>query len=329
MEITGWVEYRGVRLSAGEIERLARHDREAFCSCGGEFFLCWDGCRARDHFGIIPGEGCPAGTIICGGEVRGHIDPPAPPMPLGDAIAEAVRLRSDEGAVALSGGVDSALVAFLAQRPCVVVGLPGSHDVCRARDVAGELALPLSVVTVDERQVEEALTSVVGVIPRLTPVDAAIATTLYFVAEWAGSHGYERILAGQGADELFGGYARYLDSAALAEDLARDVADLSGQVARDQSVAALHGTCFSLPYADVRVVRAARAIPAAEKVQGGVRKKPLRMVAERYLPHSMAFYEKKAMQYGSGIWKTIQKLARENGYKKSVQGYLIHIRGAD
>jgi asparagine synthase (glutamine-hydrolysing) len=329
MEITGWVERGGVRLAASEIERMIRHDTEALCSCGGEFFLRWDGCRARDHFGIIPGEGCPAGTLLCDGAVRGKIDPPVPAMALEDAIVEAVRLRSDEGVVALSGGVDSALVAVLAQRPCVVVGLPGSHDVCRARDVAEELALPLSVVTVDEQQVEEALRCAVRVIPRLTPVDAAIATTLYFVAEWAGNNGYRRILAGQGADELFGGYARYLDSATLAGDLARDVAGLPGQVARDQAVAALHGTCFSLPYADVRVVRAARAIPAAEKVQGGVRKKPLRVVAERYLPHSTAFYEKKAMQYGSGIWKTIQLLARENGYKKSVQGYLIHIRGAD
>jgi len=329
MEITGWVERGGVRLASREIEDIIRYDREALCSCGGEFFLRWDHCRARDHFGIIPGEGCPAGTVICDTAVRGHIDPPAPMMEAGDAIAEAVRLRSDEGVVALSGGVDSALVARLAQRPCVVVGMPGSHDICRARDVADELDLSLATVLVDERQVEDALRRVTGVIPRLTPVDAAIATTLYFVAEWAGRNGHERILAGQGADELFGGYARYLASATLAEDLARDIAALPEQVARDQAVAALHGTYFSLPYADVRVVRAARAIPAAEKVQGGVRKRPLREVAERYLPHSMAFYEKKAMQYGSGIWKTIQLLARKNGYKNSVQGYLIHIHGAD
>jgi asparagine synthase (glutamine-hydrolysing) len=329
MEITGWMERGGTRLAANEIETMVRTDTEALRSCGGEFFLRWDGCRARDHFGIVPGEDCPAGTWICDGVERGRIDPEVPAMNLDDAITEAVRLRSDEGVVALSGGVDSALVALLAQRPCVVVGLPGSHDVCRAQAVAEELALPIATVPVDERRVEEALRCVVRVIPRLTPVDAAIATTLYFVAEWAGCHGHERIIAGQGADELFGGYARYLETETLAEDLARDVAGLPGQVARDQAVAALHGTCFSLPYADVRVVRAARAIPAAGKVVDGVRKKPLRVVAERHLPPSMAYYEKKAMQYGSGIWKTIQLLSRKNGYKKSVQGYLIHIRGAE
>ena len=54
------------------------------------------------------------------------------------------------------------------------------------------------------------------------------------------------------------------------------------QAERDQSVAALHGTYLSMPYLDCRVVRAARAIPAEEKVHGGHRKIPLRKVAERY-----------------------------------------------
>jgi asparagine synthase (glutamine-hydrolysing) len=82
-----------------------------------------------------------------------------------------------------------------------------------------------------------------------------------------------------------------------------------------------------MPYLDVRVVRAARAIPAAEKVQGGRRKVPLRQVAERHIPLEFAWYEKKAMQYGSGVWKELQKLARKNGYKVSLQDYIDHISG--
>jgi len=89
------------------------------------------------------------------------------------------------------------------------------------------------------------------------------------------------------------------------------------RLARDQAVAALHGTYLSMPYMDVRVVRAARAIPAEAKVQGGRRKVPLRQVAERHIPAEFAWYEKKAMQYGSGVWKVLQKLARKNGYKTS------------
>ncbi|MDD3407553.1 MAG: asparagine synthase, partial [Methanomicrobium sp.] len=39
----------------------------------------------------------------------------------------------------------------------------------------------------------------------------------------------------------------------------------------------------------------------------------------------IGFYGKKAMQYGSGVMKEIQKLARDNGYKNSVQRYIDHL----
>jgi aspartyl/glutamyl-tRNA(Asn/Gln) amidotransferase C subunit len=53
------------------------------------------------------------------------------------------------------------------------------------------------------------------------------------------------------------------------------------------------------------------------------------MVAQEYIPAEIARAEKKAMQYGSGIWRTIQHLSRKNGYKKSVQGYLTEISRAE
>ena len=77
---------------------------------------------ARDHFGIMPGD-CPAGTVVCNEKDTSKVDPEYSPMDLGETIEIAVRLRSDEGIVALSGGVDSALVAQLAGRECVVVGV--------------------------------------------------------------------------------------------------------------------------------------------------------------------------------------------------------------
>ena len=80
---------------------------------------------------------------------------------------------------------------------------------------------------------------------------------------------------------------------------------------------------------DVRVVQAARAISPEKKVCGGVRKRPLRDVAERYLSHSIAQYEKKAMQYGSGVMREIQRLASQKGHKKSVRDYLAQIAKAE
>jgi len=326
--VIGWVELDGRRLSEAEIGAICAERPEEILRFGGEFFLVSGRCRARDHFGIVQGD-CPKGTLICSNEVQGSIEPVVPDMLLEEAILTAVQLRSDEGITALSGGVDSTLVARLAQRECVAVGLEGSHDLRQARHAADTLGLTCTVVTITPDEIADALPAIIRTIPKKDPLNTGIALAQYFIARYAGEQGYRRILTGQGADEIFGGYSRYLETTTLGADLERDFAGLEQQAARDQAVAALHGTYLSMPYLDCRVVRAARAIPADEKVVGGHRKVPLRKIAERHIPAEFAWYEKKAMQYGSGVWKELQRLARKNGYKTSVQDYIDHIDRVD
>jgi asparagine synthase (glutamine-hydrolysing) len=326
--LKGWVERDGRRLGLDEIAAICADRPEEILRFGGEFFLQYGGCRARDHLGILPGD-CPKGTLVCNGVVKGAIAPAVPALSLENAIVTAVRLRSDEGIVALSGGVDSTLVARLAGRGCVAVGLEGSHDLRQAQHAAAALGLDCATVTITPAEIEEALPAVVRAIPKKDPLNTGIALTLYFVARYAREQGHGRIITGQGADEVFGGYQRYLETATLASDLERDFAGLEDQAARDQAVAALHGTYLSMPYLDCRVVRAARVIPAEEKVQDGHRKVPLRKVAERHIPAEFAWYEKKAMQYGSGVWKELQRLSRKKGYKTSVQDYIDQIDRVD
>lgn len=322
MRLRGWAELDDRRLDRDELAGLVRSADPRVGRLGGEFCLALDGWRARDALGVVPCD-CRPGTLERDGVPALRIEPEVPELPLADAIERAVRLRADEGVVALSGGVDSALVAALAGRPCVAVGVAESHDLDRARRAADLLGLDLAQVEVPADRVEEALRAVLPVIPVRTPVDAAIGATLFFVAEWAAGHGHERILAGQGADELFGGYARHLEGGATAEMLARDFASLPVQAARDQAVAGLFGCTFSLPYLDLAVVRAARALLPESLVRDGLGKQPLRAVAAARIPAEIAAYPKKAMQYGSGIWREVRRLSRHNGYKNSVQGYLI------
>lgn len=322
--IKGWVEVNGRRLSNDEITEICMNCPSEMAHFGGEFYISGEGCRARDVYGIIPGP-VPKGTVICDDSLPMAVAPCPPPLDLEEAVVQSVRLRSDEGVTALSGGVDSSLVACLAGLPCVAVGTAGSHDLKQAAMASGAMGLQCERVILTPAQIENALVTVLGLIPDRTPVHASIATTLYCVAEWASSQGYKRVLTGQGADELFGGYARYLSTLTLETDLTRDFLALEQQAARDQAVAGAHGVWFSYPYLDTRVVRAARGIPADEKVRDGIRKWPLRSVAERYIPQKIAWYDKKAMQYGSGVWKVIRDLARHNGYKRSVQGYINQI----
>ena len=179
------------------------------------------------------------------------------------------------------------------------------------------MGLECAVTVIQAGELEDALLAVLPVIPGKGPVDVAIAVTQYFIARAAKELGHTRILTGQGADELFGGYARYLDVEDVELQLEKDFGTLSLQGSRDQAVAGLHGTCLSMPYLDLRVVNAARKLPDRGKVTGGVRKRALREVAARLIPPEIAWYEKKAMQYGSGVEKEIRALARRSGFRNS------------
>jgi asparagine synthase (glutamine-hydrolysing) len=323
MQLKGWIESDGIPIPPRELGPRLKEDPRFLSRCGGEFYLEWNGCRARDHFGIIPGP-IRAGTCSCEHGAPFSIDPDPAGAGLLESIITSISLRAGEGVVAFSGGVDSTLIGAVAGLPALAVGREGSHDLRRARVVADQLHLALESVPITEREVDEMLPAVLKVIPRVTVTEVGIAMTLSFVAAAAEERGYTRILAGQGADELFGGYARYERSADLEADMRRDVDALPSQLARDQAVAGLFGTYFSLPYLDVRVVRAALAIPARSKVAGGLRKIPLREVATQFLPPEIARYQKKAMQYGSGMEYMVRSLARNNGYKNRVQEYIHH-----
>lgn len=325
MVLQGWARLDGQVLSEVQFATVVRERPDGILRVEGEFFFEDDTCRARDWFGVIPGS-CPPGTISCEGMPDLRIAPDPGESTLEEAIRDAVELRSGCGVTALSGGVDSALVAVLAGLPCITVGFAESHDMRHGMEVASLLGLKCNPLILDDRTVEEHLPLIVRLSASHNPVDVGIAATQYFIARFARDLGHERILSGQGADEQFGGYSRYLSSSDLATDLDRDLHGIIHQVERDQSIAAYFGCYFSLPYLDVRVVRAAHEIPAHEKIRGGTRKYPLREVAKRYMPVDIAGYEKKAMQYGSGIWSCIRRLARHNGYKTSLKDYVNHLK---
>jgi len=231
----------------------------------------------------------------------------------------------DELAVAFSGGVDSALVAALFDAPCYVVGFPGSHDVRAARSAARAMDLDLTVVELDHDVVADAVARVARAIGRQNAMDVQIALPLFLVADAVSADGFERMAVGQGADELFGGYAKVANAstdprvdADTVRGARREVAGtLPEQLERD--VAALDAASVDsvAPLLDERVVEAALALPGDLLVSDrGERKYALRLAAREWVPDSVAFRDKKAVQYGSLVGRELDRLARQAGFKR-------------
>ncbi|WP_394338836.1 asparagine synthase C-terminal domain-containing protein [Halorussus litoreus] len=236
-------------------------------------------------------------------------------------------------AVAFSGGVDSAVVASAFDAPLYVVGFPDSHDVAAARRAARLMDREddLRVVELDARDVERAVPTVARATGRTNAMDVQIAIPLYLAAERAAADGFDRLAVGQGADELFGGYAKVArapeDPRVAAETVrgaAREmVRSLPGQIERDVLALRDAGVEPVAPLLDDRVVRAALRLPGDLLVDSrGERKAALRLAAREFVPDPVAFREKKAVQYGSLVARELDRLARQAGFKRRMDDHV-------
>jgi asparagine synthase (glutamine-hydrolysing) len=240
--------------------------------------------------------------------------------------------RSDGLAVAFSGGVDSALLAARLEGPLYVAGFPDSADVAAARESARLLGreADLRVVELDHGLLEHTVERVVAATGRTNPMDVSIAVPLLLVARRAAADGYDRLAVGQGADELFGGYAKVArapDDPRVAADTVRGarrevLGGLPDQLPRDWLALRAAGVEPAVPLLHDRVVAAALVLDGDMLVRRGERKWALRLAAREWLPDRIAFREKRAVQYGSDVADELDRLARQSGFKRRMDDHL-------
>lgn len=259
-------------------------------------------------------------------------DPTVAVAAVRDAVEASLEAVETDGlAVAFSGGVDSAVVATGLQVPLYVVGFPGSHDVAAARDAARRMGREVRVVELAVADVEDAVPAVARAIGRTNAMDVSIALPLYLVARRAAADGYARLAVGQGADELFGGYAKVAKAPAdprVDADTVRGarremLGTLPDQLERDVLALRAAGVAPVAPLLDDRVVEAALRLPNDLIVDDrGERKVALRRAARDVLPDPVAFREKKALQYGSLVSRELDRLARQAGFKRRMDDHV-------
>jgi asparagine synthase (glutamine-hydrolysing) len=197
-------------------------------------------------------------------------------------------------AVLFSGGLDSSLIAFFAIEPKLytLCYTERSYDFINAKKSASLLGLDFEPVffTIDDIRKAFALSK--------NSLDIAHYILAKNIRE-------KKVLSGQGADELFLGYAKYARMSTEEKVIkARDDFERWIQKGIEKKIFALFDKEIRFPYIALKDL--AFSLPLEER-EG---KKFLRSLAISLgLPEEIALQRKKAMQYGSEIDKVVKKLS--------------------
>lgn len=215
--------------------------------------------------------------------------------------------------VAYSGGLDSAVVARVAREFAEVslytCATKGSHDDASASQFALKEGLRTAIIHLDESALLSAMREASLALHTTNPTGIAYTVPVISVMK----HSKESlVLLGNGADELFGGYAKYASMLDANGQMAADLEKMLNELRLLRSAAARFGKRLEAPFACSSIIELAGRLPHGSKIAGGTRKKILRDIAG-LLDLPSTDRPKKAAQYSSGVLKEMRRLAKKDG----------------
>ncbi len=241
---------------------------------------------------------------------------------LENAIISAVRtgVEDRDVAVAFSGGLDSGLVAAIAKEYARSVtlytsGKDESYDVVMARDMSEKLGLPWLHIPITKDNIESRLREMISITGTSSPLTLSFELPLFFVCRTV----HERyIIGGQGSDELFAGYSKYIGmtdeelSRAMKTDMGKLI---TSTIPHETRVANHFGKTLLYPYIDPVVTMQVGAMDVADlkPKDADSRKILLKQIARNLGYPFIAEKRKKAAQYGSGTMDLVREVAASKG----------------
>ncbi|MEA3355768.1 MAG: asparagine synthase-related protein [Candidatus Bipolaricaulota bacterium] len=250
---------------------------------------------------------------------------------LRELIVEAVRKRMADGTVegvALSGGLDSSIIAAVAKEfnsklklfSSTIERYPGK-DIGNAKLMAQYLGLDHHIYRITDRDMARIIPQAIWYLESFDEdcISGFIANyyTSRLISRFANC-----ILVGEGADELFGGYFRELEEVTdpdQKEAVARRLVDIAYNTALrrlDRGWLA-NSVNYRAPYLDSAVVRFSQKIPMRLKIkagsgqQRGVEKWILREAFRDILPPEIANRPKLRFARGVGVDELMDEITMD------------------
>ncbi len=229
----------------------------------------------------------------------------------------------------LSGGIDSSLLAAALLRNKIkfnslVIGNEKSKDIIAAQEVANSLDLSLEIKKFDVTDLEKIIPLLIYTLESTDEKKINIGFPLFLASNYLKAKGYNVAFAGQGADEIFGGYERHEIKIkeqpnniqkALWEDI---VNSPTVNLERDDAVSMVNTVELRLPYLNRRFIEFSMQIPPSYKIKAPIRKFILRKIGKEIgLSEKIIKKPKRAIQFSSGSYDILKKLAKKYGFTKN------------
>lgn len=237
-------------------------------------------------------------------------------------LLEAVEECGKSDAVLVSGGIDSSVIAAIAtklDKDCdlIVAGFEGSEDVTYARLLGEKLGKRVSCVILDDGAVERIAKELKAL--DLDTYNIILGIVEFAALEYARSRGYHAVLSGLGSDELFFGFKKHreLEVSRLAGYREERLFYLAPtDLLRVHKLSGFFGIKIFTPYLSDSVVEHALGLNTDVIVDSLYDKGPIRRAGKELgLSGPLLERKKKAMQYGSGLMNSLERLSKKRGIK--------------
>ena len=223
---------------------------------------------------------------------------------LRDKMKEATK-RSGAPCSLFSGGLDTSILSYLRPESFAIhVNLESfGEDIPYAEFLAKQLSLKIYHRNVS---VGEAIEAIPQVIKILKSFDPAIPNDLavYFGLKAAREKGFNEVMTGDGADELFAGYS-YMQEMENLEDYIRRLSRVMSFSSND--IGKFFHIKIKQPYIDREIVEFSLSIPINLKIRrekGEVWGKwIIRKAFEKLIPSKIIWQNKRPLECGSGMSK--------------------------
>lgn len=210
--------------------------------------------------------------------------------------------------IAMSGGLDSTIIAYLMRKktPQAVTVISEDFvatDLTYCQLAAKEFNMQLQITKISTAEILSGIQETIKILKNFNDIEIRNNVVMFLVMQFIKKQGKNSIITGDGADEIFAGYSFLKNKSE--EELAEELKRIKNVMHfPTQKIGKSLGIKVESPFLDEKIIKFAKDIPTNQFVNEYQGKRYgkwiLRKAFENELPRQIIWREKSPMQDGAG-----------------------------